>query len=74
MTYQIYSVLVKALHQRRAQVKRAINKHWSELLQKETLEKSTLKYMSYMNIDSVGIGLTHSVWSSFESTLGYYKE
>ena len=37
------------------QVKRAINKHWSELLQKEALEKSTLKYM---NIDLVGIGRT----------------
>ena len=35
------------------QVKRAIHKHWSELLQKEALEKSALKYM---NIDSVGIG------------------
>ena len=48
------------------QVKRAINKHWSELLQKEALEKSTLKYM---NVDSVGIGRTHSVWSSLESTV-----
>ena len=48
------------------QVKRAINKHWSELLQKEALEKSTLKYM---NIDSVEIGRTHSVWSSLESTV-----
>ena len=48
------------------QVKRAINKHWSELLQKEALEKSTLKYM---NIDSVEIGRTHSAWSSLESTV-----
>ena len=37
------------------QGKRAINKHWSELLQKEALEKSTLKYM---NIDLVGIDRT----------------
>ena len=48
------------------QVKRAFNKHWSELLQKEALEKSTLKYM---NIHSVGIGRTHSVWYSLESTV-----
>ena len=48
------------------QVKRAINKKWSELLQKEALEKSTLKYM---NIDSLGISLTHGVWSSLEYTI-----
>ena len=40
------------------QVKRAVNKHWSELLQKEASEKSTLKYM---NIESMKIGQTHVV-------------
>ena len=53
------------------QVKRDKNKHWSELLQKESLEKSTLKYMS---IDSVGVGLTHSVWSSLGSTISEVRK
>lgn len=48
------------------QVKRAVNKYWSELLQKEAAEKSTLKYM---NIDAVKIGQTHVIWSSLESTI-----
>ena len=51
------------------QVKRAVNKHWSELLQKEASEKSTLKYM---NIESMKIG--HVVWSSLESTLSAVRK
>ena len=47
------------------QVKRAINKHWSELLQKEALEKSTLKYM---NVDSVGLILYGLHWNLLYQT------
>ena len=43
----------------KSQVKRAVNKHWSELLQEEASEKSTLKYM---NIESMKIGQTHVVY------------
>ena len=48
------------------QVKTAVNKYWTETLRKEAQEKSTLKYI---NIHSMKIGQTHSVWSSLESTV-----
>ena len=44
----------------------AVNKYWTEYLQNEAREKSTLKYL---NIDSLKIGSTHLVWSSLESTV-----
>ena len=48
------------------QVKSAVNKYGTELLQREAIGKSTLKYV---NIYSLKIGHTHAVWSSLESTL-----
>ena len=43
-----------------------MNKYWTEHLQSEAKEKSTL---IYLNIDSLKIGSTHTVWSSLESTV-----
>ena len=48
------------------QVKNAVNEYWTEHLQSEAKEKSTL---IYLNIDSLKIGSTHTVWSSLESTV-----
>ena len=48
------------------QVKNAANEYWTEHLQSEAKEKSTL---IYLNIDSLKIGSTHTVWSSLESTV-----
>ena len=44
-------------------VKEAVNKHWSESLKNEAHEKSLLRYL---DIDSLKIGETHSVWSSLD--------
>ena len=44
-------------------VKEAVNKHWSESLKNEAHEKSSLRYL---DIDSLKIGETHSVWSSLD--------
>ena len=47
-------------------VKRAVNEFWTEKLRSEAREKSTLKYL---NIDSLTIGKTHSVWKTLESAV-----
>ena len=58
------------IKQWKIQIKNAVNKYWTEHLQSETREKSTLKYL---NIDSLKIGSTHLVWSSFESTVSEFR-
>ena len=45
--------------------KTAVKKYWSETLRLEATEKSTLQYC---NISCLGIGQTHPVWDSLEST------
>ena len=47
------------------QTKTAVKKYWSETLRLEATEKSTLQYC---NISCLGIGQTHPVWDSLEST------
>ena len=47
-------------------VKQAINKYWSDKFRSEASEKSTLLYL---NIESLKIGHTHSLWTSLESTV-----
>ena len=45
-------------------MKKTVNEFWTEKLRSEAREKSTLKYL---NIDSLTIGKTHSVWKTLES-------
>ena len=45
--------------------KTAVKKYWSETLRLEATEKSTIQYC---NISCLGIGQTHPVWDSLEST------
>ena len=45
-------------------VKEAVNKYWTESLKNEAYEKSSLRYL---NIDSMKMGETYSVWKSLDS-------
>ena len=45
-------------------VKEAVNKYWTESLKNEAYEKSSL---GYLNIDSMKMGETYSVWKSLDS-------
>ena len=45
-------------------VKEAVNKYWTESLKNEAYEKSSLHYL---NIDSMKMGETYSVWKSLDS-------
>ena len=48
------------------QCKQAVNAYWTEKLQEEVSQKSTLVYLKY---DSLKISESHSVWTSLESTV-----
>ena len=45
-------------------VKQAVNKYWTESLKNEAYEKSSLRYL---NVDSMKMGETYSVWKSLDS-------
>ena len=48
------------------QIRTAVYKYWTNELQNEACEKSTL---CYMDTDLTKISLTHKIWSSLESTV-----
>ena len=48
----------------RSTVKEAVNKYWTESLKNEAYEKSSLRYL---NIDSMKMGETYSLWKSLDS-------
>ena len=49
---------------RKSTVKEAVNKYWTESLKNEAYEKSPHRYL---NIDSMKLRETHSVWKSLDS-------